>query len=246
MGRPIKQGLDYFPHDTDASSDEKIESLRALYKNDGYTFYFITLERIYRSNNGELDLSSEEERRILAKKIGITLKKFEKILHSSFQISLYDLKSFQKKSVLTSPGIKKRFSQIRAERERKRKYYNKSKVVLDVKKGGRKASKRGGETPGETPQSKVKHVLIELAQTLVKEIKKESSFYAIVNKYISALGEDKVLKILSDYNQRKKWFDNENNLAAYLEACTRNNGQGKITDNIPEIKEGEGVERWMQ
>ena len=121
MGRPIKEGLDYFPHDTDASSDEKIEGLRALYKNDGYAFYFITLERIYRSNNGELDLSSEEERKILAKKIGVTLKKFEKILQSSFKISLYDLKSFQKKSVLTSPGIKKRFLQIQAGRQRKRK-----------------------------------------------------------------------------------------------------------------------------
>lgn len=74
MGRPIKQGLDYFPHDTDASSDEKVESLRALYRNDGYAFYFIILERIYRSNNGELNLSSNEEKRILAKKIGITLK----------------------------------------------------------------------------------------------------------------------------------------------------------------------------
>jgi hypothetical protein len=47
MARPKKEGMDYFPHDTDAVNDEKIEALRLLYGNDGYAFYFILLERIY-------------------------------------------------------------------------------------------------------------------------------------------------------------------------------------------------------
>ena len=136
MGRPIKQGLDYFPHDTDASSDEKLEALRALYRNDGYAFYFIILERIYRSNNGELNLSSNEEKKILAKKIGITLKKYDTILQSCFKINLFDEKNFGENGLLTSSGIKKRFLQIQAERQRKRQHYEKKKEVLDVQKGG--------------------------------------------------------------------------------------------------------------
>ena len=58
MARPPKEGLDYFPHDTDAVNDEKIEALRALYGNDGYAFFFILLERIYRSPQLELPISS--------------------------------------------------------------------------------------------------------------------------------------------------------------------------------------------
>lgn len=38
MARPRKEGMDYFPHDTDAVNDTKIESLRMLYGNDGHYF----------------------------------------------------------------------------------------------------------------------------------------------------------------------------------------------------------------
>src|SRR3990170_6824097 len=106
MARPIKTGLDYFPHDTDALSDEKIQSLKVLYRNDGYAFYFITLERIYRTTNGELDIKSEDEKKILAKAIGISLKKFDMILQNCFKKNLFSEKRFSKYSVLTSTAIK--------------------------------------------------------------------------------------------------------------------------------------------
>lgn len=60
MARPIKEGMDYFPHDTDASSDEKIELLTGIYGNDGYAFYFIMLERIYRNKDFCIDVSDAE------------------------------------------------------------------------------------------------------------------------------------------------------------------------------------------
>ena len=86
-----------------------------------------------------------------------------------------------------------------------------------------------------------KKELIELALSLIESIKKESSLYAIINKYISALGENKVLDILTDCQRRENIFANENKLAAYLETCFRNNGQ--ITNHIPEITEG--TPGWM-
>ena len=79
MARPIKDGMDYFPHDTDASNDEKVEALRSLYGNDGYAFYFILLERIYRTNEAELDVSDAETIQILARKVSVTTEKFEQI-----------------------------------------------------------------------------------------------------------------------------------------------------------------------
>jgi len=86
-----------------------------------------------------------------------------------------------------------------------------------------------------------KKELIELALSLIESIKKESSLYAIINKYISALGENKVLDILTDCQRREIIFANENKLAAYLGTCARNNGQ--ITNHIPLITEG--TEGWM-
>jgi len=89
--------------------------------------------------------------------------------------------------------------------------------------------------------NKVKNVIEELALSLIESIKKESSFYAIINKYISALGEDKLFSIMTDCHKRENTFANENKLAAYLGTCTRNNG--KLTDHIPFIEKQ--VPGWM-
>lgn len=48
MARPRKIGLDYFPHDVDLSSDDKIGALEGKFGLLGYAFYLKTLEQIYR------------------------------------------------------------------------------------------------------------------------------------------------------------------------------------------------------
>ena len=108
MARPRKLGMDYFPHDSDASNDEKIEGLRALYGNDGYAFYFILLERIYRSEKFELDISNIDIKTILARKIEVKVPYFEKMLNSALNLNCFDKEAFNKRKVLTSNGIKKR------------------------------------------------------------------------------------------------------------------------------------------
>jgi len=155
MARPRKEGLDYFPHDTDAVNDEKIEALRALYGNDGYAFYFILLERIYRTENVELDIKTEQMKRILAKKIQISRQKFEKMLLTAFEFELFDRKEFEERGVLTSRGIKRRAGVVFAERERKRK-----RVISPGETTGEMDGEIPGENPGEmggySAESKVK------------------------------------------------------------------------------------------
>lgn len=130
MARPRKLGMDYFPHDCDASSDEKIEGLRALYGNDGYAFYFILLERIYRTPNFQLDLSNEDMKIILARKIDIQVDKFDKILKSALNLGCFDKSAFENEKVLTSNGIRKRAEIVvdkRLKMQKKYKENNKSK-----------------------------------------------------------------------------------------------------------------------
>lgn len=108
MARPQKQGMDYFPHDTDAAGDEKLEVLRALYGNDGYAFYFILLERIYRTADFELDVSDSETIQILAKKVEVTQEKFAEMLQTALKRRCFCSVCYADRQVLTSPGIKKR------------------------------------------------------------------------------------------------------------------------------------------
>ena len=141
--------MDYFPHDTDAVNDEKIEILRMLYGNDGYAFYFITLERIYKSPKFEMNISDTENKIIHAKRIGISIELFEQILETSIKYGCFDKEIYQKKGLLTSNGIKKRADVVVSKREYMRGLKNQTKTEFS-------ASETPPETTPEMPQSKVK------------------------------------------------------------------------------------------
>lgn len=108
MARPIKDGMEYFPHDTDAASDEKIEILMANYGAKGYAFYFYMLERIYRNPNFEIRVIDAETRQLFANKLSITLQEYDSILETALKFGSFCKKSYEERGVLTSQGIKKR------------------------------------------------------------------------------------------------------------------------------------------
>ena len=143
MARPQKDGMDYFPHDSDAVNDEKLEALRVLYGNDGYAFYFILLERIYRTAKFELDVSDAETTQILCRKVAVSEEKFNRILETALKRKCFDREAYEQRGVLTSSGIKKRASVVLGNRETMRSKY-------------KKVSETTPETRAETRQSKVK------------------------------------------------------------------------------------------
>lgn len=161
MARPQKEGLDYFPHDTDAANDEKIEALRALYGNDGYAVYFILLERIYRANTFELPVSDAETRQILARKCAVTVERFEQIVASAIKYGCFDRDAYEERGVLTSHGIKKRAGVVvekrLAMRERYRAQAETAASVSDAE--------TTQETGVETQQSKVKESITTTTTT---------------------------------------------------------------------------------
>ena len=150
IARPQKEGMDYFPHDNDAANDEKIEALRVLYGNDGYAFYFILLERIYRTAEFELDVSDAETTQILCRKVAVTEEKFNAMLETALKRKCFDQEAYEQRSVLTSIGIKKRASVVIEKREFMRSKYKK---VSDAE--------TTPETREETPQRKGKERLKE-------------------------------------------------------------------------------------
>lgn len=152
MARPRKDGMDYFPHDTDACNDEKIEALRMLYGNDGYAFYFILLERIYRTPNFELDVSDAETQQILSRKIEVTPEKFAEMLNTALKWGCFDKKIFEERGVLTSKGIKKRASVVIEKRQKMReKYVSEMERVSDAE-----TQQKLSKNAAESTQSKVK------------------------------------------------------------------------------------------
>lgn len=148
MARPRKEGLDYFPHDTDAVHDEKLELLRASFGNDGYAFYFILLERIYRSPDAELDVSEAEIQKMLAHKCMVSYQQFINMLKACLKHGIFDAQTYAERGVLTSEGIKKRAGMVFDRRQKSRSAYVLEKV-------GNQPGVMDAETPTKTPQSKV-------------------------------------------------------------------------------------------
>ena len=50
MARKAKEGLEYYPHDVDMYSDDKVKLLRARLGIKGYAVYTLLLAKIYRTN----------------------------------------------------------------------------------------------------------------------------------------------------------------------------------------------------
>lgn len=157
MARPLKEGLDYFPHDVDSSSDDKLETLEAVYGNDGYAAYFKLLERIYR-NGGKIFISDAETMQKYSKRCNIAdFMHFEKMINTMAKIGLFNEIIWKDAKALTSNGILKRV-QIVTDKRVKMKERHSSRVsaaetqqkVHKVKE--RKEKKRKALPPKNTGQ----------------------------------------------------------------------------------------------
>ena len=158
MARPIKEGLSYFPHDVDASSDTKLEPAILIYGAAGYAFYFLTLEYIYRSNDLALNVSDDDTRQVFCRKLQITMEQYESILKCLLKHGAFDREYYEKTRCLTSSGVKKRASVVLEKRdkwrERKSKQFSKEKTPQETLQEMLQVTEQ--ETVIETPQSKVK------------------------------------------------------------------------------------------
>ena len=123
MARPQLEGLSYFPHDTYASSDEKLEPLILLYGSKGYAFYFLHLEYIYRNKDLEFDISDAETREVITQKLHISADEYNQILQTALKKKCFDKNYFDECGKLTSEGIKKRAVSVLEKRERMRVAY---------------------------------------------------------------------------------------------------------------------------
>jgi DnaD/phage-associated family protein len=185
MARPLKTGLDYFPHDTDAWSDDKIEIMRSLFGNDGYAFYFILLEFIYHQGKG-IECSSKDTINMLIKRIRVRPAKFNKMLEKSLEISLFDKESFEKNKELKSYAIDHRYNKVVSNRN----YMREHRDLLPT---------NPITNSPQTPESKVKEskvnkteVVVNTAPNILQSFKKEEEqtpeLTVIVKCYESNIG----------------------------------------------------------
>lgn len=197
MARPRKEGLDYFSHDTDAVDDEKVDAIRAMFGNDGYAFFFILCERIYRTDNAEFDVSKPVLMASIVAKVRVEQTQFDAMLNAAFDVGLFNREEYESRKVITSDGIRKRFSEVKRLRER----WRKSKEPDDT--SGVFHEENVQQTPLKTPESKVKQIK-ELKESYIAQFELFWDFYpnkkgksAALKKWLSYGDEIDIEKVLT-------------------------------------------------
>jgi hypothetical protein len=146
-GRNQRNNADYFSHDADASSDEKIVYLESKFGLKGYAVYFKFLECMTRAEGFKLEWT-EIKKAVYASKFGISVTEIEQIVTECCR---NEIKAFVlEDGYLFSPGLLKRFEPLLQKREYNRQKYQEQK---------QEDKKPGTEKPisvTEKTQSKVK------------------------------------------------------------------------------------------
>ena len=171
MARPIKLGLDYFPHDTHSNDDTALALIEAEFGIAGYAVYFKLLEFIY--SQGYAALWGADERSLFYHKlgaVGVSETKASEIVKGLVRRSLFDkgvLNSFQ---ILTSKSIQLRWLEAKRKKiddidpkvclvEPTAKGISSPRLRISKNKQGVFATEtttEEGVFATETPQSKVK------------------------------------------------------------------------------------------
>lgn len=106
MGRPIKQGLDYFP--LDVVLDTKFELIEAEFGVTGFAVIVKLFQRIYGEQGYYCEWKSEVAL-LFAHRTGLGCNVVSEIVDAAVKRGIFDKEKFEKYGVLTSKGIQNRF-----------------------------------------------------------------------------------------------------------------------------------------
>jgi hypothetical protein len=111
MARPQKEGLDYFPLDTDMDlSDDKIQLLEAKHGIIGFAVLIKLLMKIY--GEGYYYPWGEKESLLLSKRVSVDVNKVNDIVNDLIKWEMFHPQLYSKYKILTSNGIQKRFWEV--------------------------------------------------------------------------------------------------------------------------------------
>ena len=130
MARPLKDGVDYFPKDTDFYNDDKVKLLRAEFGSKGMYLLDYILCEIYK--NGYYIQWDADKCALVSDGAGCgcTPAFVGEVINGCIRRSFFDKRVFDVFGVLTSAGIQRRF--VRMLNQRTKYTFIKEYFLLDV------------------------------------------------------------------------------------------------------------------
>jgi uncharacterized phage protein (TIGR02220 family) len=168
MARPIKDGYEYYPKDTDLFSDRKIKRLIRSFGGDGYMIYDFILCDIYRDKGYFIEWNKDYCFDI-GHEFNLSEVRVSEIVSHCVNVDLFDLLQFEK-GILTSRGIQNRWQVMnrtakRTDKNIQEKYQIKIVNSEETIINSEETIVNSEETPiksGKSTQSKVKESKVNI------------------------------------------------------------------------------------
>ena len=158
MGRPIKEGIDYFPTDVDIFQDRKIKRLLRSNNGKGFTIYIYLLSCIYREKGYyyEWDKHSAFD---ISDDLNIAEETVTDVVNNCCEIGLFNQRLYKNESVLSSKSVQQRWKKVVEDAKRKNTFImEEMDLTMEETTGlGEETNKLVEETTGlgeESAQSK--------------------------------------------------------------------------------------------
>jgi len=107
-GRPIKNGVDYFP--LDVICDDKIELIEAEHGITGFGILIKLYQKIYADNY--YIIFDKKALLVFSNRINVDINSINAVINSCIEWNIFNKKLHDKYNILTSTGIQKRFFEI--------------------------------------------------------------------------------------------------------------------------------------
>ena len=133
MGRPTKQGIDYFPLDVGFFTDLKIRKISRACGSQSSSILICLLCNIYR-NNGYYIVWDKDMPFVIADEVGVSEGAVNEVVIKAVQVGFFNEELFNKFNILTSNGIQKRY--ILATYQRKERSLNEEYMVVHTNNPG--------------------------------------------------------------------------------------------------------------
>lgn len=219
MARPIKDGVDYFPKDTDFYSDDKVRILRAEFGAKGMYLLDYLLCDLY-SKNGYF-IKWDKSKCFLVSDdagCGCTPDFIEQFIQGCSRCSFFDERVFKVFGVLTSAGIQRRY--IRMFNSRDEIQINKEYWLLDtdnkkdVPKGILDKLTFFNDKSTDNPDKSTDNTQSKVKENKVNKTKEDIDAHAPKKKY----GEyNHVLLTDDEYKKLAEQYDNINEIIEFFD-----------------------------
>ena len=114
MGRPFKNGVEYFP--LDVMLDDKFELIEAEHGILGFGVIIKLLQKVY--ENSYFVKVDKKAIIVLSKRINVSINLINAVINSAVEWEVFDKKMFEGFGILTSRGIQKRYFEITKRRKK--------------------------------------------------------------------------------------------------------------------------------